>query len=62
MAAQGLIMKPDPEKGIELYVDADFAVRWNQEEGKDPVSFLSRTGYAITYDNRPIIWVFYLQT
>ena len=33
---QGLIMNPDPEKGIECYIDADFAVIWNQEEGEDP--------------------------
>ena len=27
MATQGLILKPDPEKDIECYVDAEFTVR-----------------------------------
>ena len=59
---QGLIMKPDPEKGIKCYVDAGFAGGWNQEEGKDPGSVLSRTGYVITYANCPIILARRIQT
>ena len=35
-SAQGLIMKPNPEKGIEYYIDAHFAGEWNLEEGKEP--------------------------
>ena len=41
-------MKTDPEKGIKFYVDADFLGEWNHEEGKDPGSVLSITGYIIT--------------
>ena len=59
---QGLILKPDPEKGIEFYMDADFAGGWDQEEDKDPGSVLSRTGYVIAYDNCPIIWTSRIQT
>ena len=59
---QILILKPDPEKGIKCYIDADFAGGWNQEEGKDPVSVLSRTGYVITYANCLVIWVSWLRT
>ena len=29
---QELILNPEPEKGIEWYVCADFAGGWNQEE------------------------------
>ena len=29
-ATQGLILNLDPEKGIELYIDADFTGGWNQ--------------------------------
>ena len=47
MVTQGPIMKPDPEKGIKLYVDANFAGIWNQEEGKDPGLVLSITGYMV---------------
>ena len=36
MSDQALIINSDPEKGMECYVDADFAGGWNQEEGKDP--------------------------
>ena len=55
-ATQGIILKLDLEKGIESYVDVNFIVGWNQEEGKEPGSFLSRTGYIIIYANCPIIW------
>ena len=61
-ATQGLIMNPDIEKEIGCYLDAEFASRWNQEEGKDPGSFLSITGNVITYANCPIIWAIWLQT
>ena len=61
MATQGLIMKPNLEKGIKCYVDANFAGRWNQEEGKDPGSVLSRMGYIITYANCLIIWASRIQ-
>ena len=54
-------MNPNPEKGIECYVDADFSGGWNQEEGKDPGLVLSRTGYIISYANCLIILVRRLQ-
>ena len=54
-------MKPDLEKGIKCYVDVNFAGGRNQEKGKEPGLVLSRTGYAITYDNFPIIWESWLQ-
>ena len=54
-------MKPDTEKEIECYVDADFAGGWNQEEDKDPGLVLSRIGYVIIYANFPIIWVIRIQ-
>ena len=55
-------MKPDPVKGVECYIDADFAGGRNQEEGKDPGSVLSRTGYVISYTNCPIVWGRRIQT
>ena len=48
-------MKTDLEKGIECYVDADFSGGWNQEEGKDPGSNISRKVYVISCANCPII-------
>ena len=55
-------MKPDQEKGFKCYVDSDFLGGWNQEDGREPGSLLSRTGYVFTYDNCPIIWAGQLQT
>ena len=59
---QGIMMNPYPKKDIEYYIDADFAGVWNQEEGKDSGSVLSRTGYIISYANCPIIWETRIQT
>ena len=50
-----MILKPYPEKGIKYYVDTDFVGGWNQEDGKDPGSVLSRMGYVITHVNSPNI-------
>ena len=61
-ATQGLIMNPDPEKRIKLYINADVAGVLNQEESTDPGLVLSRTGYLITYANFQIIWASRIQT
>jgi hypothetical protein len=29
---KGLILRPDPSKGLEVYVDADFAGNWNPKD------------------------------
>ena len=55
-------MKPDPEKGIECYVDLEFDGGWNQEESKDPRLVLYITSYVISYASCPIIWASWLQT
>ena len=59
---QGLIMKPDPEKGIKFYIYANLSGRWNKEEGKDHGLFLYRTGCVIAYANCTLIWVIQIQT
>ena len=61
-ATQGIILKLDPEKGIKCSVDAEFSGGWNQEEGKDPGSFLSRMDYEINFADYTIIWEIWLQT
>ena len=57
----GIILKPDPEKGIKFYVETNFAGGFNQEEVKDSISVLSRMSYVITYANCQIIWASQLQ-
>ena len=52
----GLRFKPDPTKGFECYVDADWAGNWNKDYPTDPSCAYSRTGYLVTYAGCPITW------
>jgi hypothetical protein len=58
----GIIYKPDCSKGLECYVDADFAGGWTQADASNAENVLSRTGYVIMYASCPILWVSRLQT
>lgn len=58
----GIILSPDEEKGIQCYVDADFAGGYSTETSDDPVSVFSRTGYVIYYYGCPVTWVSKLQS
>jgi hypothetical protein len=44
---KGLLFKPDPKKGLECFVDADFAGGWNKADSSNAEAVLSRTGYVI---------------
>lgn len=59
---QGLIMHVDKAKGLECYVDADFAGGFNKEKPTNPRDCLSRTGYIVKFGGCPIIWSSKLQT
>ena len=59
---RGIIFKPDETKGLECFVDADFAGGWNQADADDAENLMSRTGYDIKYANCPIHWSSKLQT
>ena len=58
----GINMKPDKNKGLEVYVDASFSGEWNESWSDEPSSVMSRTGYVIKYANCPIVWSSKLQT
>ena len=58
----GIIYKPDKSKGLECYVDTEFAGGWSQADANNADNVLSRTGYIIMYANCPILWVSRLQT
>ena len=58
---KGIILSPNKEKGIQCYVDADFAGGYSTETSEDPVSVFSRTGYVIYYYGCPVTWVSKLQ-
>ena len=59
---KGIIYKVDESKGLEVYVDADFAGAWNAADAENADNVLSRTGFVICYANCPIIWCRKLQT
>ena len=54
--------KVDKSKGLEVYVDADFAGGWVSADANSADNVLSRTGFIICYANCPIIWCSKLQT
>ena len=49
-------------KGIQCYVDADFAGGWNREDPSNPENVLSRTGYIVFYAGCPMMWASRMQT
>ena len=53
---KGLVLRPDKSKGLECFVDADWAGSWKHRSSNDPLSSHSRTGYYITYAGCPLIW------
>lgn len=59
---KGTILRPDRTKGLEVYVDADFAGNWDPNEYEDCDTARSRHGYYITYAGCPILWKSQLQT
>ncbi len=56
-----IIYKLDKSKGLECYIDADFAGGWSQADAENADNVLSRTGYILMYTNCPILWVSCLQ-
>ena len=59
---KGMVYKPVQTKGLEVYVDADFAGGWDPEHADDADTVYSRTGFVITYAGCPILWTSKLQT
>lgn len=59
---RGIVYTPDKTKGIECYVDADFAGGWSQADAENPENVMSRTGYVIMYAGCPVLWCSKLQT
>jgi hypothetical protein len=59
---KGMIYKPDLLKGIEVFVDADFAGGWDPGDALNADNVYSCTGYIILYAGCPIFWQSKLQT
>ena len=59
---KGIIFRPDKSKGLECFVDADFAGGWNQTDPDNAENVMSRTGFTIMYAGCPVTWCSKLQT
>ncbi len=59
---QGMIYAPDSSKGLEVFVDADFAGGWNPGDASNADNVYSHTGYVICYSGCPMFWQSQLQT
>ena len=59
---KGNIFQPDPTKGLECHVDADFSGGWASGEYSNTEAVLSHTSFAISYAGCPIYWCSKLQT
>jgi hypothetical protein len=60
---KGMVYRPDPTRGLEVYVDSDFAGNWNKDEAAtDRDTARSRHGYIIMYNGCPIVHKSQLQT
>ena len=59
---KGIIVHVDKSKGIECFVDADFAGGYHKDEPSNPRDCLSRTGFIIKYAGCPIVWSSKLQS
>ena len=60
---KGTVFEPDFEKGLEVYVDADFMGNWDATEAnQDRDTARSRHGYIISYAGCPLVTKSQLQT
>ena len=53
---KGIIYTPDSTKGLEVYVDADFAGGWDPENADDADTVYSRTGFVICYAGLDVLY------
>ena len=59
---KGIIFKPDINKGLECYVDTDFADGWDKANAYNSTAVMSRTGYIIIFCGCPLIWCSKIQS
>ena len=58
----GLVFNPPKKLVVDCYSGADFGGLWGNENPQDPICARSRTGFVVTFDNCPLLWVSKLQT
>ena len=59
---KGIVFQPNSERGLECYVDADYAGGWSKVDAQNPENVLSRTGYVIFYAACPLVFMSKMQT
>ena len=59
---KGIIFKPDKTKGVECFVDADFAGGWSKADAYSAENVMSRSGFIILFAGCPVYWRSKLQT
>jgi hypothetical protein len=59
---RGMIYRPDSARGLEVFVDANFAGGWDPEDSENDDSVYSCTGFVICYVGCPMFWQSKLQT
>ena len=60
---EGLLLNPNPNRSVEVHVDADFCGNFNSNTSSEDISTSkSRTGYVISFAGCPVTWGSKLQT
>jgi hypothetical protein len=59
---KGTILKPNGDKDMEVFIDADFSGNWDGAESHNRDTARSRHGYIIMYAGCPVSWKSQLQT
>ena len=59
---EGITLQPEKVRGLEVWVDPDFAGNWNRSEIEDRDTARSRHGYVIMYEGCPILHKSQMQT
>ena len=59
---KGTILKPNGDKDMEVFVDADLSGNWDGAESHNRDTARSRHGYIIMYAGCPVSWKSQLQT
>ena len=59
---RGVIYTIDKSRGLEVYVDADFAGGWNMADSENADIGFLRIGFEICYASCPVVWSSKIQT
>eukprot|EP00957_Ditylum_brightwellii_P026156 1978734-Ditylum_brightwellii.AAC.1 len=53
---RGIVYYPDPNLGIQRYVEADCAGSWSKADADNPKNFMPCTGFVVMYAGCPVFW------